>query len=142
MKSYDFSENKLYFKYYDPGNNRGHDSIIIDNSKDTIKLIESGGDGFIRIWKFHSGILLNKISLGNNELRGLCLWTNNYLFVGCTDNTIKLVELKNGLIIKSLTGYNNEVCTIKKIIHPTYGECIISQGWENEQIKLWITKIN
>ena len=140
VKSYDFSENKLYFKYYDPGNNRGHDSIIIDNSKDTIKLIESGGDGFIRIWKFHSGILLNKISLGNNELRGLCLWTNNYLFVGCTANTIKLVELKNGLLIKSLTGYHNEVCTIKKIIHPTYGECLISQGWENDQIKLWITK--
>jgi len=140
VKSYDYSENKLYFKYTDKGNNHGHDSIIIDNSKETIKLIESSGDGFIRIWKFHSGLLLNKICIGKNELRGLCLWNNNYIFVGCTDNTIKLVELKNGIIIKSLTGYNNEVCTIKKIEHPTFGECIITQGWENDQIKLWVIK--
>ena len=140
IKSYDYSENKLYFKYYDKGNNHGHDSIIVDNSKETIKLIESSGDGFIRIWKFHTGMLLNKISTGKNELRGLCLWDNNYLFVGCTDNTIKLVEIKNGIIIKSLTGYNNEVCTIKKIVHPNFGECIITQGWENDQIKLWVTK--
>ena len=140
IKSYDYTENKLYFKYYDKGNNHGHDSIIVDNSKETVKLIESSGDGYIRIWKFHNGTLLNKISAGNNELRGLCLWNSNYLFVGCTDNTIKLVEIKNGLIIKSLTGYNNEVCTIKKIVHPNFGECIITQGWENDQIKLWVTK--
>ena len=140
VKSYDYSENRLYYKYYDQGNNRGHDSIVIDDSKDVIKLIESSGDGFIRIWKFHSGILLSKIGTGNNELRGICLWNNNYLFVGCTDNTIKLIEIKNGLVIKSLIGYNNEVCTIKKIKHPTFGECILTQGWENDQIKLWVNK--
>ena len=138
VKSYDFSDNKLYYKYFDKGNNRGHDSIIIDDSKEMVKLIESSGDGFIRIWKFHGGLLLNKISIGKYELRGMCLWNNNYLFVGCTDNTIKLVEIKNGLVMKSLVGYNNEVCTIKKIKHPTFGECIVSQGWENEQIKLWV----
>ena len=124
----------------DKGNKDGHDSIIVDNSKEMIKLIESSGDGFVRIWKFHTGELLNKIHIGKNELRGLCLWNSNYLFVGCTDNSIKLVELKNGIIIKSLTGLNNEVCTIKKIVHPTFGECILTQGWENDQIKLWVTK--
>ena len=140
VKSYDYKENKLYFKYEDKGNKDGHDSIIVDNSKEMIKLIESSGDGFVRIWKFHTGELLNKIKIGKNELRGLCLWNSNYIFVGCTDNSIKLVELKNGIIIKSLTGLNNEVCTIKKIIHPTFGECILTQGWENDQIKLWVTK--
>ena len=140
VKSYDYKENKLYHKYADKGNKDGHDSIIVDNSKEMIKLIESSGDGFVRIWKFHTGELLNKICIGKNELRGLCLWNNNYLFVGCTDNSIKLVELKNGIIIKSLTGLTNEVCTIKKILHPTFGECIITQGWENDQIKLWVTK--
>jgi regulator of replication initiation timing len=138
VKSYDFSDKKLYYKYFDKGNNRGHDSIIIDDSKDLVKLIESSGDGYIRVWKFHGGILLNKISIGKYELRGICLWNSNYLFVGCTDNTIKLVEIKNGLVMKSLVGYNNEVCTIKKIRHPTFGECILTQGWENEQIRLWV----
>ena len=139
VKSYDYIQKKLYYKYYDKGNNRGHDSVIIDDSKEIVRLIESSGDGFIRIWKFHNGLLLNKINTGKNELRGMCLWNNHYIFVGCTDNTIKLVEIDNGLVIKSLTGYNNEVCTIKKIRHPTFGECILSQGWENEQIKLWVT---
>jgi len=138
VKSYDFSTNKLYYKYFDKGNNRGHDSIIIDDSNEMVKLIDSSGDGFIRVWKFHGGILLNKISIGKYELRGICLWNSNYLFVGCTDNTIKLVEIANGLVMKSLVGYNNEVCTIKKIRHPTFGECIVSQGWENEQIRLWV----
>ena len=138
VKSYDYSNNKLYYKYYDKGNNRGHDSIIIDDTKDVVKLIESSGDGFIRIWKFHNGLLLNKISTGKHELRGICLWNSDYLFVGCTDNSIKLVEINNGIVIKSLEGYNNEVCTIKKTKHPTFGECILSQGWENEQIRLWV----
>ena len=138
VKSYDYSTSKLYYKYYDKGNNRGHDSIIIDDNKGMVKLIESCGDGFIRIWKFHNGFLLNKIYTGKDELRGICLWNKNYLFVGCTDNTIKLVEIENGLVIKSLVGYNNEVCTIKKFFHPTFGECLLSQGWENDQIKLWV----
>ena len=141
VKSYDYSTNKLYYKYYDKGNNRGHDSIIIDDNKEMVKLIESSGDGYIRIWKFHNGTLLNKICTGKNELRGICLWNSNYLFVGCTDNTIKLVEIENGLVLKSLVGYNNEVCTINKIIHPTFGDCLLTQGWENEQIKLWVTDI-
>ena len=48
------------------------------------------------------------------------------------------MDFKNYALIKSFTGHNNEVCTIKKIIHPTYGECLFSQGLANEQIKMWI----
>jgi len=68
----------------------------------------------------------------------MCLWSDNYLFVGCQDNTIKIVEIKNGLIIKSLNNHNNGVITIKKIIHPKYGECLISQNYKESEIKLWI----
>jgi len=75
-------------------------------------------------------------------LNGICLWSNEYLFVGCNDKTIKLIQLKKGIIIKDLVGHNNRVSTVKKIIHPIYGECIISQGKYNDQIKLWIHKIN
>ena len=71
----------------------------------------------------------------------MCLWNDNYLFVGCKDETIKLIEIKKGLIIKSLTGHNDYVLTIKKIIHPEYGECLISQNCEESEIKLWINVI-
>ena len=55
---------------------------------------------------------------------------------------IYLVELNNGLIVKNLSGHNDDVVGIKKINHPQFGECLISQGWESDQIKIWLIKNN
>ena len=65
---------------------------------------------------------------------------NDYLFVGCSDNTIKLVELNKKIIINSLKGHDDKVLTIKKFNHPQYGECLLSQGNENDKIKIWTNK--
>ena len=140
IKSYDFNKNELYHIYKDKNNADNHISIIIKENKGIIKLIESCNDGNIRMWNFHNGILLNIIKISNEQLKGICLWNDNYLFVGCKDTTIKLVELNNGLKVKELNGHNNQVITIKKIIHNKYGECLISQNLYNSKIKLW--KIN
>ena len=139
-KSYDYENNKIYHKYN--GNNSGRyiKSIIIKNNKGIIKLIESCTDGNIRIFNFHSGLLLNKIII-NSPLCGICLWNDNYLFVGCKDKTIKMVEIKNKLIVKSLNGHNNDISTIKIINPPEYGECLISQNWEESERKLWVNEI-
>ena len=56
-KSYDYTKNKLYHKYFD-NDKRGHSSFIIYNNKSVIKLMESSNDGNIRIWNFHTGKLL------------------------------------------------------------------------------------
>ena len=139
VKSYDYNNNKLYHKYNDNGKGY-HFSIKINNSEPFIKLIESCEDGNIRIWNFHSGKLLNKIKIIDDNLNGICLWNNNYLFIGCDDETIKLIDLKNEIIITELIGHNKPVLTIKTIIHPKIGECLISQGYEDDQIKIWILK--
>jgi len=139
-QSYDYENDKIYHKYNDNNSGRYIKSIIIKNNKGIIKLIESCSDGNIRIFNFHSGLLLNKIII-NNPLIGISFWNDNYLFVGCKDKAIKMVEIKNGLIVKSLTSHNNEVLTIKKIIHPEYGECLISQKLYESEIKLLINKI-
>ena len=60
--------------------------------------------------------------------------------VACHDKTIKIIALNDRKIIKSLIGYRREVVCVKKIIHPKYGKCLISQGISNEEIKLWIKK--
>ena len=67
-------------------------------------------------------------------LFGICLWDVNNVFVGCQDNTMKLININNDKIIKSLSGHREEVITIKKVIHPKYGECLISYGGD---IILW-----
>ena len=139
IKSYDYNKNDIYKKYSD-NDKRGHYSIIINETKEVIKIIESSCDGNLRIWNFHSGELLKKIKVSNESLREICIWNNEYIFIGCDDKTIKLIELKNGKIIKELKGHINKVISIKTIIHPKYGKCLISQGAKNDCIKLWINK--
>ena len=139
IKAYNYNQNKLYRLYDDKGKGY-HFSIIVISNEEVLKLIESCEDGQIRIWHFHSGSLLKKIKVTDDILNGICLYNNNYLFVGCDDNTIKLLDLKNGIILKYLYGHSKEVLNIKKIKHPKYGECIISQGYEDDQIKIWEIK--
>ena len=142
VKSFDYSKNELYHKYDDnkcDNNDRFHCSIIIKNNERKIKLIESSGDGFIRIWNFHSGLLLNKIQVGS-RLYSICLWNKNYLFVGCQDNTIKLIELNNKLIVKSLYGHDNWVLTLKKVCDNKGKELLISQNWGISSIKIWFVE--
>ena len=60
--------------------------------------------------------------------------------MGCYDKTIKYINSENKNIIQSLTGHNNYVISVKKIDHPLYEKCLISQGWKNGQIKIWSFK--
>ena len=139
-QSYDYMENKIYQKYKD--NLEYDNSFIIIISIDIIvAFVISCSDGYIRIFNFHTGFLLNKIEISNTYLFEICPWDDNYLFIACEDKTIKIVDLKAGILFKSLTGHNNEVLTIKKIIHPKYGICLISQNWHESYIKLWINDI-
>ena len=138
VKSYDYIKNEEYNKYSDNYNNN-HLSVIINETEKLTKLIESCYDGYIRVWDFNTAVLLNKIKIGD-WLYGICLWNDSYLFVGCSDKSIKLIDINNGYIVRYLKGHNNSVLTIKKIIHPKYGECIVSQGYNEDQIKLWINK--
>ena len=139
IKSYDYNKNELYHKYFDNDNNYGHLSIVINCNENNENLLESSIDGNIRIWDFHSGILLSKIKDNSSGIYGICLWNNNYLFIGCEDKTIKLINIENGNIINSLEEHNNYVLSLKKINHPIYGECLISQDFD-DTIKLWIIK--
>ena len=139
IKSYDYNLNKVYHKYCDNDNN-SHLSVKVQNTHEITNIIESCNDGNIRIWNFHTGLLLKTIKVSNTFLRGICLWDNNYIFVACCDNDIKLIDLEKGIIVKSLKGHNNFVLTVIKVIFPNYGYCLISQGYKDNHIKLWINK--
>ena len=134
VKSYDYNTKKLYHTYHE-ADNEGHQSVLVYNDN-IIKLIESSF-GIIRIWDFHSGKLLNKLKINDYDLRGMCLLNNDYLLVGSYDSSIKVINLKKMIIARSLNNHDNYVITIKKIYHPLYGDCLISQGWKDDQIRLW-----
>ena len=136
-QSYDYDKNKIYRKY----NNNSVFSFLVNNDNGIIKLITSCSDGNIRIFNFHSGLLLNKIKVSNQILYGICLWNDNFLFTGSKDGSIKLLEIKKGIYVKSFDGHFEQVLTIKKINHSKYGECLISHNWKESEIKLWINDI-
>ena len=130
----------------------GHSSLIVKSYNNVVKLIESCWDGYVRIWDFHLGHMITKIKLRDKEnsfIFGLCLWNNNNLLVGC-ENAIKLIDLKKGKILLEKKLINEEeidseeeeeengferikndkedcILTIKIIIDPILGECILLQ---------------
>ena len=147
-KSYDYMENKIYCKYCDNDKiYRVYHTVIIKDEEGIVDFIALSNDNYIRIWNFDSGLLLKSIFIINdnilsyNMLFSICLWNNEYLFVGSSDETIKLVDINSGNIIKNISNINSVILTIKKINHPKYGECLITHGSRNGQIKLWIIKI-
>ena len=138
--SFNYIKNEEYHKYFE-SNSKYHTSCKILENEGIIKLIDSAGDGIIRIWNFHSGVLINKIYVTNLSLYGICLWENDKLFIGCSDNNIKLININNGNILKNIKGSNNWVCTVNVVNHEKYKNCLISQSIKDEQIKLWMIKI-
>ena len=137
VKSYNFKNGELYHKY--KGTPQAfHMSVIVSEIKEKQILIESDGNGYIRMWEFHTAILLKTISLNSQiGLRGICLWNDDYLFAAGEDRQIKLFDLNSGKFIKSFIGHTSTVCSLEKIVYPKYGECLISQGYDGK-LKIWV----
>ena len=113
-------------------------SAVVNETKNQHILIESDGNGYIRMWNFHTGILIKSITSSPTlNLRGICLWNDDYLFAAGNDYQVKLYDLTQGKFIKSLKGHTSTVCSIEKVVHPKYGECLISQGLDGK-LKMWI----
>jgi len=142
IMSLNFEEQTLYKTYSDYKSDCLHMYFSINCKDNKVYLIDSDLKGYIRIWDFNTGKMLKKYLLGEKlKLRGICLWDENYVFVGASDKFIKLVDLKNGEVVDNLRCYDN-VTTIKKIYSYKFGECLLLQGRSNNgQIKLW-KKIN
>ena len=137
VKSYNYNKNELYHKYFDKCINGYHYTIIIHNHNSVVKLIESSEDGYIRIWHFHGGLLLNKIRVCKENINGISLYYDKYIFVGTDQQNIKLVDIEEGSVIKKLHAHSREVLNIKVIFTPKYGNILISQAYEEEHIKIW-----
>ena len=136
--SYDYTNNKMYNNYGKYGQTKGHyTGIIVHNNK----LIASNFGGIIEICDFHTGEVLNEINMSIcGGFLGVCLWDENNLLVGCTDRTIKLINLKEKKLKKCFYGHKYFVATVKKIYIPKIGDCFISQGMTSDTIKLWTVK--
>ena len=137
VKSYNYNKNEVYHKYFDKCINGYHYSIIIINQNSVVKLMESCEDGYIRIWHFHGGILLNKIRVCKENINGISLYNDKYLFVGSDDENIRLIDLEEGIVLKKLHAHFGEVLNVEIIFHPKLGNILISQAYEEDEIRIW-----
>ena len=138
LKSYDYIKNELYHEYTDKKENELYShAIIYTNSDNALIIISSSFDGYIRLWNFHTNKLINKIKIKSSILFEICLWKNDYLFVGCGNDELNLINLKNGNI-NSFHRHKNAVINIKKFYHKNYGQCLITQGKNYDRIIIWI----
>lgn len=138
LKSYDYIKNELYHEYTDKKENELYShAIIYTNSDNALIIISSSFDGYIRLWNFHTNKLINKIKIKSSILFEICLWNNDYLFVGCGNDELNLINLKNGNI-NSFHRHKNAVINIKKFYHKNYGQCLITQGKNYDRIIIWI----
>ena len=139
--SYDYENNSLYHKYVNGSSYGQHVSFIVYEKESLTIIIDScNNDKFIRIWDFHTGFILNKINTFEEGIFGTSLFDESYLFIGCMIGVIKCINLKTGDIIHNLMGHENRVNSVKTLFHPIYGNCLISQGWLSDSIKLWAIK--
>ena len=137
VKSYKFKTGELYHKYKGTPQT-WHMSVVVNENRDNHILIESDGNGYIRMWEFHTANLIKVIASSPTlNLRGICLWNDDYLFASGNDYQVKLFDLTAGKFIQSFKGHTSTVCTLEKIVHPKYGECLISQGLDGK-LKIWI----
>ena len=142
IKSYNFNENKKYRRYNDNDNDFKRDEqISIYNNKEMTKLIESNSNGKIMIWNFHSGFLLSTIKVNDCKLFGIFLINERNIYIGCEDGSIKSVDMENGNIVKNIILFNKDILIVKKIIHPKYGQCFLSQNRENNNNNIIFWKI-
>ena len=146
IKSYDINHNANYTTFVDQiyenySNSQNlsqsyRSAVVISNGNITM-LIGSHDDGDIRIWNFYTIKFIKKIKSGNNPLRGICKWNENYIFIGSKDKTIKIVDINNGKIVKSIGGHQSTVLSLKVINLGKSGYCLASQGMGKGEINFW-----
>ena len=135
MKSYNYNLNEVYHIYnQNIHNNSYHHNLIVYDNGETVNLINLFF-GKILMWNFHSGEFLRTIEIKDNAMISFCLWRNEYIIIGCLDNSMKLMEFKTGKIIKELKNDSNTI-NLKAITIPKFGDCLISQEI-GKKIKLW-----
>jgi hypothetical protein len=125
------------YKYYKLKIDCTHSYILIYENKDTdqVQLIDSNMKGFIHIWDFHTAECLKSISI-NQFVNGICLWDDQYLISTGKDKEVKVIDLKEGKLVRKLTGHKRETLSVHKITLSKYGDCLISHG-KDGLLKLW-----
>ena len=136
IRVYNFDDLKVYKTYIEKNASSHAHVVVYENEKDDqVQLIDSDMKGFIHIWDFNTEECLKTIFL-QTIINGICLWDSEHVVCTGRDQKIKIVDLKEGRIVRLLTGHEKDTLSDQKINIPKYGDCIISHG-KDGLLKVW-----
>ena len=136
IRVYNFDDLSVYKTYIEKNASSHAHVVVYENEKDDqVQLIDSDMKGFIHIWDFNTEECLKTIFL-QTIINGICLWDDQYAVCTGRDKKIKIVDLKEGKIVRILTGHEKDTLSVQKIKIDKYGDCLVSHG-KDGFLKVW-----
>ena len=133
-------KNEIYWNLIDNENKDAcyMNGFIIDNINYDEYLYSCSMNGIINIWDLHQKILINSIFINNNFLSQIIQWNEKYIIIiNGNKNNISVLDLESGIIISQIFARHEKgIMNIKKVVHPIYGESLLSCGLEGD-IFIW-----
>ena len=132
-------EGELYSELtYEPESDHFSGFIFSKDNKDY--LCSSATNGFINIWDLYEKKVLDTINIYGSKLSHMIQWNSKYFIVAARENKIiKLIDIEKKVISEIKSGHTEELISIKKILHPIFGESLLTAS-RDKKIKLWTTK--
>jgi WD40 repeat protein len=114
-------------------------SGFLFKKNETNYLITGSWNGYVRIWDLDAKEQINYLDTNNCELYNIILWSNRYAIISYKfGDQIKILDIKYFEIIsKFKSEHFNGIKCIKKVIHPLFGESLLTCS-EKGDIKLFI----
>ena len=139
VKIYGINKSKEIYREFLAPQTTWHMSAFVERMNDINYLFESDGNGYLRIWNIEKKEIYKSIQASGCNLRGICFWNDRFIIAASSDKGFKIFDLENNKNIITIHGHESVLCTVQKIMHPVYGESLISSGIDGN-IKLWIQK--
>lgn len=128
-----------------------HYLAIIQHINNQLIIFDSDGNGYVTLWNFDTGEVLNTIKPGFGKHMGIfsfCIWNDIYLITGGKDRGLKIFDLRTSKQIKvflkaHFKGYSHKqssngvgIKNVIKINIKDKGEFLVTSG-DDHKIILW-----
>ena len=115
-------------------------SGFLFNENEKEYLCTGSWNGFVRIWDLYSQVEISEVRCDYCELYHIIPWSKRYGIIADKFNKLfKVIDLVNLKVISNFGGKHLKgIKCIKKIIHPKYGESLLTCG-DDGCIKLYTT---
>ena len=113
-----------------------HFSGCLYHKKNNDYLCSSSSNGYINIWDLYNQKIYKTINTNGCKLvcklAHIIEWNKKYIIVVDNKNkSFKVIDLDDESIYNINTEHKKELISIKKIIHPKYGESLLSSARDN-----------